>query len=94
MGLGKVDYNFKNETVTQIFESGPIIVTDETIIDEILFSSIITGELKYFIYPELSISIQADYIYLPEKIPAIPEFEMEERNLGNFSFGLGIGFNF
>ena len=94
VGLGKVDYNFKNETVTQIFESGPIIVTDETIIDEILFSSIITGELKYFIYPELSISIQADYIYLPEKIPTIPEFEMEERNLGNFSFGLGIGFNF
>lgn len=93
-GFGKIDYNFKNKTATQIPELGPIIVTDEKIIDKVLFSSIIMCEIKYFIYPELNLSLQADYIYLPEKMPAIPAFGFDERNLGNFSFGLGLGINF
>jgi len=93
-GIGKVDFIHRAETVTENYESGTRVVTDESIIDELLFSSIIMCEIKYFIYPDLNLSIQADYIYLPEKMPAIPVFGIEERNLGNFSFGLGIGFNF
>ena len=94
VGIGKVDYSFKNETVIQYSESEPIVVTHESIVDEVLLSSIIMCEIKYFIYQELSLSLQADYIYLSEKMPAIPIFDIDERNLGNFSFGLGIGFNF
>jgi hypothetical protein len=94
VGFGKVDYHFKNEAVINKPSSKSIVVTNERIIDEALFSSIIMCEMKYFVYPELSVSIQADYIYLPEKMPAIPEFGMKERNLGNFSYGLGFGFNF
>ena len=93
-GIGKVDFIYRAETVTENYESGTRVVTDESIIDEVLFSSIIMCEIKYFIYSDLNLSIQADYIYLPEKMPAIPVFGIEERNLGNFSFGLGIGFNF
>lgn len=94
MGLGKVSYNYVKETVTQISYNDPVVVTKEAIIDEMLFSSIISGEMKFFLYPELSVSLQADYIYIPKEIPSIPEFEIEERSLGNFSFGIGVGFNF
>ena len=93
-GFGEINYNFKNETVTQIPESEPIVATDEKIIDKVFFSSIIMCEIKYYIYPALNLSLQADYIYLPDKMPAIPAFGLNERNLGIFSFGLGLGINF
>ena len=94
IGFGKVDLNYRSETTTQNYPSEPVKQINETIIDETLFSSLFSGEIKYYIYPELSLSLQADYVYLPEKMPAIPAFGYEERNLGNFSFGLGLGVNF
>ena len=94
-GIGIVDFIYRSETVTKNYVSGTTrVVNDESILDEVLFSSIIMCEIKYFIYPDLNLSIQADYIYLPEKMPAIPVFGIEERSLGNFSLGLGIGINF
>jgi len=94
VGFGNIDYSFKSETITQNSESETIVVNNDSRIDDVLFSSIIMCEIKYFIYPELSLSLQTDYIYLPENMPAIPEFGIEETRLGNFSIGLGIGINY
>jgi hypothetical protein len=94
IGFGKVNYNFRSETTIRNYPSEPIIEIRERRINKMLFSSLFGAELKYCIYPELSLSLQADYIYLPEKMAAIPEFGFEERSLGNFSFGLGLGANF
>lgn len=95
IGFGKVDFSFRSETITtQNYPAEPVNEIKESIIDKVIFSSLFAGEIKYYIYPELSLSLQADYIYLPEKMPAVPAFGYEERNLGNFSFGLGLGVNF
>lgn len=94
IGFGKVDFNFRSETIRYGNQSGAVNEVKESIINKVILSSLFTGEMKYYFYPEFNISLQADYIYIPEKMPAIPALGYLERSLGNFSFGLGLGYNF
>lgn len=94
IGVGKIDFNFKAVTVTHNYPPAPAFEINEININKIVFSFLLNAEIKYYIYSGLSVSIQADYIYIPGKMPAILEYELDERSLGNFSFGMGMGINF
>lgn len=97
VGFGEVDFRLsRNKTISNYFQEP---FSEETInetknINKTLFGYLLTGELLVKLYPSLSLSLYGDYIHLPETMPAIPEFNLKERNLGNLSYGLGIVFSF
>ncbi len=97
VGFGEVDFRLsRNKTISNYYQEP---FSEETIsetknINKTLFSYLLTGELLIKLYPSLSLSLYGDYIYLPETMPAIPEFNLEKQNLGNLSYGLGIVFSF
>lgn len=97
VGFGEVDFRLsRNKTISNYYQEP---FSEETInetknINKTLFSYLLTGELLVKLYPSLSLSLYGDYIHLPETMPAIPEFNLKERNLGNLSYGLGIVFSF
>jgi hypothetical protein len=92
VGMGNVDYEFHR------IESGgfPDYFQDttSTIIHEKLLSALIYTEFDLYLYEEFSLGISVDYVYIPKEIPGIPELNISEGNLGNFSFGLTIGLHF
>lgn len=97
IGLGKIDFNLSNQKTFADYTQEPFtenVIDNSRIINKTSISYLATGELAFKIYPALNLSLYVDYVYLPEKMPAIPELKLDERNLGNFSYGLGIGFNF
>jgi hypothetical protein len=93
IGSGNVDYEFTASK--EIFHPYYTFV-DTTIasINKSLFSAILYTQFDLFLYDRFSIGFVADYIYLPEEIPGIPELDISSRNLGNFSFGLTLGLHF
>jgi len=93
VGSGNVNYE-----VSALINSGSpnYTQTDTTItkINKSLFSVLIYSQFDLFLYDRFSLGFVADYIYLPEEIPGIPELDLSSRNLGNFSFGFTLGLHF
>lgn len=92
-GIGNVDYSYRSEIVTETY-SGSISEVQESKIDKPLFSALFSLEIRFYIYPNLHVALQSDYIYMPQKMSAIPSLDLEKKNLGNFGFGFGFGINF
>lgn len=92
LGIGIVDYEFQKENMGGYPENTQETTTAR--IDSNFFSVLLYTQFDLYIFEELSIGLAADYIVLPEKMCAIPELNLVERNLGNFSFGLSIGLHF
>ena len=93
LGVGKIDYLFvvSKETFTgeeYIWE------TNETRIKKNSFSSLLYTNLDFYLYDGLSIGLAADYVYLPETMPAIPELNLESKHFGNYSIGLAFSLHF
>jgi hypothetical protein len=92
IGMGKVDIEFLRR------ETGgyPDYINDISTfsIHKNLFSALVYTEFNLYLYEEFSLGITADYVYLPEELPGIPELDFSEENLGNYSFGLTIGLHF
>ena len=93
LGSGKIDYllvvskeNFTGE--------GYITESNETKIKKNSFSSLLYTNLDFYLYDGLSIGLAADYVYLPETMPAIPELNLESKSFGNFSIGLAFSLHF
>lgn len=58
-------------------------------------SYILMSRFNLNIFPELYLSLQGDYILVTgNKMPAISDLSLKERNFGNFSVGVGMGLNF
>lgn len=93
IGTGKVDYHLTSETITYAYPES-YTKTIEHKINRSLFSALFSSEIRYYLYPVVNISLQADYIYLPEKMPAVPSLDLKEKDLGGFGFGFGFGLNF
>jgi hypothetical protein len=89
IGMGKVDFELLRR------ESGGYPDNIEDIstssIHKSMFSALIYTEFALYLYEEFSLGLTADYVYLPEEIPGIPELDFSKENLGNYSFGLTIG---
>ena len=90
IGIGNVDY----ELTASIYSYPTREDTSITRINKSLFSAIIYTQFDLYLYDMFSLGLIADYIYLPEEIPGIPELELSSRNLGNFSFGFTLGLHF
>lgn len=93
IGTGNVDYHSRSESITYD-NTETISEIQEKKINKGMFSSMFSAEIRYYIYPVVNISLQADYIYLPEKMPAVPYLELKEKDLGGFALGFSFGFNF
>lgn len=93
LGVGKIDYAL---TVSKTIFTGEEYITEsnETKIKKNSFSSILYTNLDFYLYEGLSIGLAADYVYLPETMPAIPELNLESKSLGNYSIGLAFSLHF
>ena len=90
IGIGDINFSYIEENQSQ--EEMKIVKQKQ--INKMFFSGIFSAEFRYYIYPDLNLSLQTDYVYLPEKIPANHLISNKERQLGNFSFGIAFGLNF
>jgi len=94
IGFGNVDYEFQKEKEKWgEYPENTKETTTARIVSN-FFSVLLYTQFDLYLFDELSIGLAADYIVLPEKMYAIPELNLVERNLGNFSFGLSIGLHF
>ena len=93
IGIGNVNYSFE---YLRTIENYPNITEEETTktIDENVFSAIISTQLDLYIINELSLGFVVDYVYVPGEMPAIPNTDISESSLSNFSFGAALGFHF
>ena len=93
IGMGSVDYYFEE---MRTVGSYPEITEEETSkrIDKTVFSALINTQFDLFLIKQLSIGLMADYVFVPGEMPAIPNTDISERSLGNFSFGFALGFHF
>jgi len=90
IGIGNVDYELTASMYSYPTQEDTLI----TRINKSLFSAIIYTQFDFYLYDMFSLGLVADYIYLPEEIPGIPELDLSSRNLGNFSFGFTLGLHF
>jgi hypothetical protein len=91
LGLGfcNIDYSVHVSKETDLEYPYQFIENEENI-DKIKQSIMCCTNLDFYIHEGFSLGFSADYVYLSEKMTAIPEIGMKERNLGNYS----VGFNF
>jgi len=92
VGTGNVKYKFVARPSEYYWDP----YNDTTIVnlDKNLFSALFYTQLDLFLYDNFSMGFIADYVYIPEIIPGIPELDISSRSLGNFSFGLTLGLHF
>ena len=93
-GLSKIDYLNKYSSDEYIY---PNSTHNERIININLkkISYIMTSRMNLYLSSKSYFSLLCDYVIVPGKtLPAIPELSLKERQFGNFSIGLGVGFNF
>jgi hypothetical protein len=92
LGFGVANIHFEYNVDKEIYYNYEYNIEniDNKEIKGIFFSSIVYSNLDYYLHNGLSFGLTADYVYLPKKMPAIPELNLKSRQLGNFS----IGFNF
>ena len=58
-------------------------------------SSVFFAGADVFLYSGLSIGVTIDYVYIAgESFPSIPELSLKEHPMGNYSFGVSLGFHF
>lgn len=95
-GLGISNIDYRNSFNTAIYKNYELTWSEnEAYINERKLSYIFMSHFNFHLYPELFLSVQADYVFVPgKKIPAINELSLGERNFGNFSVGIGFGLNF
>ncbi len=86
IGIGNVGYEF-----SEYYTQGDTTIAS---IKRSLFSAVLYSQFDLYIYDSFSIGFVADYVYLPEDIPGIPDLDISSRNLGNFSFGFTLGLHF
>ena len=93
IGIGNVNYSFE---YFRTIEKNPNIIEEETTktIDENVFSAIISTQLDLYLINELSLGLVVDYAYVPGEMPAIPDTDIGESSLSNFSFGAALGYHF
>ena len=93
VGIADVNYLFKYR---RTIENYPNIIEEDTTktIDENVLSAIVSTQLDLYIINELSLGFIVDYVYVPGEMPAIPNSDIGERSLSNFSFGATLGFHF
>ncbi|MFC2085288.1 hypothetical protein ACFLS9_09540 [Bacteroidota bacterium] len=89
LGLADINYKYMNE-IYEYEETNGISKT----IDKNLLSAYISTQFDILLYDGFSMGLLVDYIYVDEKMPEIPEFGLDSRELGNFSIGISIGIHF
>lgn len=93
LGLAKIDY--KLYRLKEIYiEDEYIIESSGTNINKYGFSGLIFTNLDFYLNNLLSLGFSADYIYLQETMPAIPELNLKSRNFGNYSLGINFSLHF
>ena len=94
-GIGIADVNYLFD-YRRTIENYPNIIEEDTTktIDENVFSAIVSTQFDLYIINELSLGFVVDYVYVPGEMPAIPNTDIGERSLSNFSFGATLGFHF
>jgi hypothetical protein len=93
IGIADIDYLFNYR---KTIENYPNTVEEDStkLIDENVFSTIVSTQFDLYIINELSLGFVVDYIYVPGEMSAIPNTDIGERSLSNFSFGASLGFHF
>ncbi len=93
IGMGSVDFSFEEMSTVGSY---PAITEEETSkrINKTVFSALVNTQFDLYLIKELSIGLMADYVFVTGEMPAILNTDISERSLGNFSFGLALGFHF
>lgn len=93
IGIADIDYLFNYR---KTIENYPNTIEEDSTksIDENVFSTIISTQFDLYLINELSLGFVVDYIYVPGEMSAIPNTDIGERSLSNFSFGASLGFHF
>jgi hypothetical protein len=82
-GIAKI-----NNTIYQ-FESNKFTYH---IIDKSIFSGYLFTNIRFRVNPTTLIALSADYVFLPEKKPAIDFLNVKEESFSNFSYGISLMF--
>jgi hypothetical protein len=93
IGLSNVDFSFEEMRTVGSYPE----ITEEKIskrINKTVFSALVNTQFDLYLIKELSIGLMADYVFVTGEMPAILNTDISERSLGNFSFGLALGFHF
>ncbi len=93
IGIGDIDYR-ENRLKENYVEGENSSETFETAINKSLFSGIIFTNLDFYLNNSLSLGFSADYVYLAETMPTIPELNIGKSNFGNYSLGLNFSLHF
>jgi hypothetical protein len=100
VGLAEVDYSYYqlyqySETVPgQTNPTWKTVRLDKKIKRDFL-SGVLFGEIDANISRDLSLGLEADYVLVPqEKRPAVPQSNIPEGRLGNYSLGFKLGLHF
>lgn len=92
-GVGTIDY--KQRIIIEELIDGEYI--NNEVITNIIknkLSALFYSHFNLYLFENLSVGISADYVYLNEKMNAIPELKLPSRDFGNYSVGVNLSIHF